>query len=93
MASSIISGIEYKIRKLIEKYRELEERTDICLKENQELKQIHEEQILKIKSLEEKIRILTITSTIESKEGKTEAKTRINELVREIDKCIGLLNR
>jgi hypothetical protein len=93
MAASIVSVIEAKLRKLIENYRELQERTETCIKENQELKKIHEEQLLKIQKLEEEIKIIKLSGTIESKEGKEEAKAKINELVREIDKCIGLLNR
>ena len=92
-SDSIVSGIEIKLRKLIERHREMQYRLDIYRKENQELKQIHDEQVQTIKNLEEKNKIATLTRTLETKEGTAEAKARINELVREIDRCIGLLNR
>ncbi len=91
--ASIVSGIENKLRKLMERHRELQFRIEKYRIEIQELKQIHEVHIKTIKDLEEKNKITTLTRTVETKEGTAEAKARINELVREIDKCIGLLNR
>ena len=46
----------------------------------------------RVKDLEEKLKLMTITQTILHKEDKTEPKRKITELVREIDNCIGLLN-
>ena len=90
--ATLVSGIEYKLGKLIE--QQYLDRADNKKNraEIEELKQVVSQQKNNIRELEEKIKILKIAKTIETKEGNVEAKLKINELVREIDKCIGLLN-
>jgi predicted RNase H-like nuclease (RuvC/YqgF family) len=90
--ATLVSGIEYKLGKLIEQHHL--QRTDNAkfISEIQELKQVINEQKQTIRQLEDKIKLLKIAKTLETKEGNVEAKLKINELVREIDKCIGLLN-
>ncbi len=82
LTGNIISVYEKKvilILKLEEKNRRLE-------KENKDYKQ-------KIKELEEKTEILKTAKTISlSEEDKTSVKEKINKIVQEIDKSIGLLN-
>ncbi len=91
-AGSLVSGIENKLRILVARYEELRQAYHGKSTEQEELKKIIEDQQESIRRLEEQIRTFKLTKTIESKEGAAEAKERINELVREIDKCIGLLN-
>ena len=91
-ATSIVSGIEPKLQKLIDRQKELIEKVEKYRKEIQELNNIHHEQTAEIIKLTEQYKILKLSKTIETKEGAVEAKAKINELVREIDKCIGLLN-
>jgi predicted RNase H-like nuclease (RuvC/YqgF family) len=88
----LLNGIEDKLRKIAEQQSYLRETSENYRKENQELKKIIKERTEIIRILEEKIETLKITKTIETKEGAVEAKERITKLVREIDKCIGLLN-
>ncbi len=46
------------------------------------------------KELEQKYKVLKMAKSLEgTQESKTDVKLKINELVREIDKCIALLNR
>jgi uncharacterized coiled-coil DUF342 family protein len=89
---TVLSGIETKLLKVIEQQEQLRKENEIYHKEIQELKNIHEEHKKTIFQLEEKIKTLRITKSIETKEGAVEAKERITKLVREIDHCIGLLN-
>jgi len=42
--------------------------------------------------LQEQLKLLKVSRSVETGKGSYEAKVKINELVREIDKCIGLLN-
>ena len=91
-ATSIVSGIEPKLQKLIDRQKELIEKVEKYRKEIQELNNIHHEQTAEIIKLTEQYKILKLSKTLETKEGAVEAKAKINELVREIDKCIGLLN-
>jgi hypothetical protein len=90
--ASILTTLESKIRRIVEQHKELRIRTEDYEKEIQELKKIDEEQKKTIRELEQQINTIRITKTLETKEGAAEAKERIAKLVREIDKCIGLLN-
>ena len=91
-AGAIISGIDTKLRKLIEKHQELREKIENYQEEIRELNKVSEKQKTAIRTLEEKVKTIKLTKTLETKEGAGEARARINELVREIDKCIGLPN-
>lgn len=91
--SIILPSLEFKLKKIVD----LQQQT---LKENEKLRKqqtdsikIIEEQKVIIKSLEEKIKVLKISKTIEGKKDNYRVKLRINELLREIDKCIALLNK
>ncbi|HNW89919.1 MAG TPA: hypothetical protein PKN48_09670 [Bacteroidales bacterium] len=90
--AALMSGIEFKTHQLIKQVNalkhenaEVKKELDLLIKSEQENKE-------KIKYLEEKNKILRIAKTIEG-EDKTKAKLRINELLREVDRCIALLNK
>lgn len=89
----LIQGVEYKIRKLLSHYDQLVERNEEVLNDNQSLKNDIEEKNKVIDELKQEIQKIKLAKSLESKEGPNEAKTKINELVREIDNCIGLLNQ
>lgn len=89
---SLLTGVEEKTRKLLERCLELQESLRVSKNEIAELIQLNEENKKTIKQLEEKIRSLIVAKTLENKEGALAAKSKITELVREIDKCMGLLN-
>ncbi len=88
----ILTGIEHKVRKLAGQRQALKLENENKLDENRILNNKIIEQQKIIEELEGKIKNLTIANLLESDKGTTEARARINELVREIDKCIGLLN-
>lgn len=92
-ASTLIAGIEYKIRKLINQVAKLQH-------ENKDLKQTIEELTNNINTLEhrnkeqeDKIKILKLAKSLNKEESTTEVKLKINELLREIDNCVRLLNK
>lgn len=90
---SLYNDIEYKIRVAVTSLQELKlenEKLKIQLTEKKELINNLEEEV---ETLNEKNKILTITKTVLYKEDKKDTIKKINELVREIDNCIGLLNR
>jgi hypothetical protein len=91
--SVILHGLEYKTLRLIKKLEETN-------KENIEIKdklitleKSEAENKLKIKYLEEKNNIIKIANSIEGSENKVKAKLKINELLREVDRCLALLNK
>jgi len=90
--STLVSGIEYKIRKLTERNNLLKKEHEKSFQEILEHKKQLFEQKKIIDQLEEKIKVLKLAKALETKEGNVEGKLKINELLREIDKCIGLLN-
>lgn len=77
---------------MAERYQILKAENQQHYIEIQTLKTINEQQKETIKQLEEKIKLLKITKALEQKEGSVEAKLKINELLREIEKCIRLIN-
>lgn len=92
-ADSIISGIEAKLNKLIQLHQQTElEKSELAVRNIESQKTI-ELQEATIKQLEEDQKKLKISKTIETSKGSLDARLKINELVREIDKCIGLLNK
>jgi len=90
--ATLVSGIEYKVRKLTEQHHYLREQNEVFSSEIQKLKKSNEEQKTTINQLEEKIKVLKLAKALETKEGNIESKVKINEMLREIEKCIGLLN-
>jgi inorganic pyrophosphatase len=88
----LIDSIESKVIQLREQQLKLLYEIRERKKEIEQIKEIQEQQKQTIKELEDKIKLLKIAKTTETKEGAVDAKLKINELIREIDKCIGLLN-
>lgn len=89
---TLISGIEYKVRKLLEIKEKNKNKINALTDQNNDLKEQIENQKLYINKLKEQIEKIKLAKSLENSDGSIEAKTKINELVREIDKCIGLLN-
>ncbi|MEI6435093.1 MAG: hypothetical protein WCP32_09630 [Bacteroidota bacterium] len=89
---TLVSVIDFKLKKVFANQHILRKESQTLDKEIQRLKTENLKLKENIKQLEEKIKILRLSKTLETKEGNVEAKLKINELVREIDKCIGLLN-
>ena len=92
-ADSIISGIEAKLQKLIQLHQKTELENGELIIKNTEAQKIIEVQKNTIKQLEEEQKKLKISRSLETSKGSLDARLKINELVREIDKCIGLLNK
>lgn len=89
----LIQGVEYKIRKLLSYYSKLKESNETIQNDFHKLKLDIEEKNKLIDELKLEIQKIKLAKSLESKEGPNEAKIKINELVREIDNCIGLLNQ
>ena len=90
----ILKEIEQKIIKIIQINQNLTKENLILKEENNNLIKQLNEQNIKIKQLNETINNLKISKFLElaGKNNKKEIKNKISELVREIDKCITLLN-
>ena len=94
---SIMSAIELTNAEAVHPgYGFLSENADFAkiLEENKTLKSEVEDRDKDIKRLKEKIKLLRITKSVSTQdvEKNKESRKKINEYVREIDKCIALLN-
>ncbi len=92
--SDIISSLEKKVRELVKAHDSLRHRNNILSAELGELKNMLDVQKQTIKNLEEKNKIIKLAKSLTESEAKdsAEMKYKINEIVREIDKCIAQLN-
>jgi len=91
----VVENIEKKVLKIISLYRSSQSEKEEILLMNEKLKSELNEKNNLIKSLEEKIKLLRITKSVATQENEInkESRQKINEYVREIDKCIALLNK
>jgi HrpA-like RNA helicase len=89
----LATGIEQKAYRLLKNQAELTLKTSTLETKCRDLDQIIHHQKQKITELENKINVLKISGGFSSGKDSTKAKLAINELVREIDKCIGHLNQ
>tara|TARA_B100001287_G_scaffold273677_1_gene277563 strand:+ start:422 stop:706 length:285 start_codon:yes stop_codon:yes gene_type:complete len=91
----VVESIENKVNNIISLYNSLKKEKEEILEENTKLRSDISERDRSIKSLEEKIKLLRITKSVGGidVEKNMESRRKINEYVREIDKCIALLNK
>jgi phage shock protein A len=83
-----------RTQKLVDLSKALQEHNDLLNLENEHMKVALETNENKRKELEEKLRVLKMAKSLEGSNEKTlDIKQKINEFVREIDKCIVLLNK
>lgn len=90
--NSLISNIKNKVGRLIELNNTLKQENTVLTNKQEELNKIIEKQNYLIEELKEKNRNLIISKSVKHLEGESDVKNKIDKLVREIDKCIGLLN-
>ena len=92
--SAILSGIDFKIKQLVEKLKRTERELAEAKQANQELLDIIETQKEQIKTLEEQNKILILRNTLDNTKGDSaKVKLKINKLIRDIDKSIELLTK
>lgn len=95
--SSVASQLDNVIQKtsrLIALCNALQEENELLSAENKQTKQALEVAKNRGLELDEKIRLLKLAKSIEGTSEKTlDIKQKINEFVREIDKCVVLLKK
>ncbi len=89
----LIDSIEIKTRRLIDKYNQLKIENTNLLKKNNDLQLVLDEKNNKILDLQNKVKLMNITKNVDRDQDEIKStRLKINEYVREIDKCIALLN-
>jgi hypothetical protein len=90
----IINNIEVKVGKLIAKYDQLNAEKLDLQRNNDTLNVQLQEKESQIVALQDKVKLMNISKSVDaSKEEVKSTRLKINEYVREIDKCIALLNK
>ncbi|MDG2264355.1 MAG: hypothetical protein P8L19_04810 [Flavobacteriales bacterium] len=91
---TIINNIEVKVGKLIAKYDQLNAEKLDLQRNNNTLNVRLQEKESQIVALQDKVKLMNISKSVDaSKEEVKSTRLKINEYVREIDKCIALLNK
>lgn len=91
---TIINNIEVKVGKLIAKYDQLNAEKLDLQRNNNTLNARLQEKESQIVALQDKVKLMNISKSVDaSKEEVKSTRLKINEYVREIDKCIALLNK
>ncbi|RNI31555.1 MULTISPECIES: hypothetical protein [Rufibacter] len=87
-----IQSIEGKVRQLVQQYQAGQERLQAAHQEIARLQQVIQEKDAEIKNFQNQDNISKIVQTIAvDTTNSTELKLKINEYLREIDKCIAYL--
>ncbi len=91
---TIINNIEVKVGKLIAKYDQLNTEKLDLQRNNNTLNVRLQDKESQIVALQDKVKLMNISKSVDaSKEEVKSTRLKINEYVREIDKCIALLNK
>lgn len=93
-ANHILEKINSKVERLMLLNEEYEKHIKAMSEENNILKRTIQSYEWKIKELDEKNKLLALAGTIKKDDNENAAiKLQINEMVKEIDKCIKLISQ
>lgn len=93
-SKAVIESLKNNVYQLMEEFRLLQEINKEKEQEIEALRGLLKEKEFENAELNEKYRVLKMAKSLEGASGENrDVKLKINEMVREIDKCIALLNR
>ena len=90
--SVTLSEIELKLRKLIALKNQLEEENSMLIRSNEDLQLEIEMLTAENSELKDKINKLVIVNVLDNEKEVGESRQLIKTLVKEIDKCVAMLN-
>ena len=91
--NNLISSIEIKLNNLLSSYKKVKSINSNLKEENANLLSEIEQKNIEINTLKDKIKIISISKSVDASKGDIrQTKLKINEYIREIDKCIAQLN-
>ena len=89
-----LQTLERKIRLLLTQYSQEKKSNDDLINKNVELKNLLDSKEQQIRDFQNKIKISTIVDSISVGESEaTEVKIKIDDYIKEIDKCINQLSK
>ena len=91
--NNLISNIESKLNDLISSYQKVKSNNLSLKQENTNLLSEIDKKNNEINILKDRIKIMSISKSVDASKGDIrQTKLKINEYIREIDKCIAQLN-
>ena len=91
--NNLINSIENKLNNLLSAYQKEKEINLNLIQENASLVSEIEQKSKEINDLKDKIKLMSISKSVDVSKGDIrQTKLKINEYIREIDKCIAQLN-
>ena len=92
--SLTVAGVQSKIEKIVQLHESVKDENFKLIAEKEDLLKVIESKKNMINNLEERTKILKLAKSLSGiNESSLDTKLKINDLVREIDRCIALLNR
>lgn len=91
--TALVGTIRSKVKKLVSTVHSLDSENEKLRQKQVELLQTIENQNNLLEELQDKNKRILIADSIKQTEGSGDVKKQIDEMVREIDKCIELLNK
>ncbi len=89
-----MSGLKLKVEKLVNLHKLMSDQNTVLKRNEAELIKKIEDKDQEITELREKTRLIKLAHAVsESDQNTRDLKIKINEYIREIDKCIALINR
>lgn len=90
---TILTGVEFKVRQLINENISLKKQIWRLTEEKENLQEELKNKTSEYNREKEQNNIVKLRNTLIQKGDSTEIKLRINQMIRSIDKCLDLLNR
>ena len=91
---TIINSIEAKLLNLINNFNQIQKENSDLQKNNYALNERLQEKERLIANLQDKVKLMNISRSVDSDSEDVKAtRSKINEYIREIDRCIALLNK
>jgi hypothetical protein len=88
-----LQKLEEKIRQLAEDHQKIKTEKDLLIRQSVTQQRTIDEQKTEIENLKKQVQALKIAKSVESNQETGKVKDKIQDLVREIDRCIELLNK
>jgi len=87
-----IQRINEKLQQLLKQYRASQKETEKLKKELADIKSLQNEKIRQMEELEQKVAILKTATNNLNEDDKKDLEKRLNQYIREIDRCIAMLS-
>jgi hypothetical protein len=93
LVAEYLQKLEEKIRQLAEDHQKIKAEKDLLIRQTAIQQRTIDEQKIEIENLKKQVQALKIAKSVDSNQETGKVKDKIQDLVREIDRCIELLNK